>query len=161
MARFARRRLATPSFVWRILSRQIIGICGPRDTWNVLSERPSAKLRWSARPDPSRLTLDPQPAPTKLETRTRSHGPGEGFPLKTIYDVVTMVLFAGLAILFLQRSTEPENPRDKILYYVPAGAGCALANWLGNQHMDLPAIGVILAVVVYTYFVLKPFTQKL
>jgi hypothetical protein len=78
--------------------------------------------------------------------------------VSTVYDAVTIGLFAGLAILFLQRSSAAE-PRDKIVHYLPPAAGCALGNWLGNQHQDIAAIVVIAAVVVYSLFVLKPFSQ--
>jgi hypothetical protein len=80
--------------------------------------------------------------------------------VQTIYDLVTIVIFAGLAILFLQRSTEPETPKDKMYYYLPPGLGCALANYLGNHHYDVLAVGMIVAVLVYTYFVLKPFNVR-
>ncbi len=79
--------------------------------------------------------------------------------MSTLYDLVTIVLFAGLAILFLQRSTEPGPPKDNIYQYAPPAVGCALANWLGNAHYDLPAIGTIAAVIGYTLYVLKLFNQ--
>ena len=78
--------------------------------------------------------------------------------MNTIYDLITIGLFAGLAILFLQRSSSHE-PKDRIVHYVPPAIGCALANWLGNEHQDLVAVVVIGAVVVYTVYVLKPFSQ--
>ena len=80
--------------------------------------------------------------------------------MSTIYDVITLGLFAGLAILFLQRSVEPENPKDRIYHYAPPAVGCAVANWLGNQHQDVGAILVIAAVVGYSFIVLKPFGQR-
>jgi len=79
--------------------------------------------------------------------------------VKTIYDFVTVGLFAGLVILFLQRSTAPE-PQDHMYQYAPPAIGCALANWLGNQEQHVLAIGVILAVVAYVVVVLKPFNLK-
>ena len=79
--------------------------------------------------------------------------------MSTLYDLVTTVLFAGLAILFLQRSTEPENKRDKMIHYLPPAIGCALANWLGNKHLDIAAVAVIGGVVVYVFLVLKPFKR--
>jgi hypothetical protein len=81
--------------------------------------------------------------------------------VQTIYDLVTIVIFAGLVVLFLQRSTEPETPNDRIYHYLPPSIGCALANYLGNEHMDIPAAAIIVAVVVYVILVLKPFTRKL
>jgi len=78
----------------------------------------------------------------------------------TIYDLVTLVLFAGLAILFLQRSVEPENPKDRIYHYAPPAIGCAVANTLGNQHQHAAAIAVIACVILYCLVVLKPFQQR-
>ena len=71
----------------------------------------------------------------------------------------TVVIFAGLVVLFLQRSASPE-PQDKIYQYGPPSVGCALAKYLGNQHDDLLAIALIASVIVYVYFVLKPFNLK-
>ncbi len=80
--------------------------------------------------------------------------------MKTLYDLVTLCLFAGLVILFLQRSTMPESPNDRIYHYLPAAIGLALANWLGNQHFDVLAIGTLLATVAYVLYVLRPFNQR-
>jgi hypothetical protein len=82
-----------------------------------------------------------------------------GSIVKTIYDLVTVALFAGLAILYLMRSAGPQTPKDRIYHYLPPAAGCALANWLGNEHQDILAIGLIAAVVVYSMLVLKPFAR--
>jgi hypothetical protein len=71
------------------------------------------------------------------------------------------VLFAGLAILFLQRSVGPPSDKDRIYHYAPPAIGCAAANWFGNQHQDLAAIAVILASVAYAVIVLKPLRDRL
>jgi hypothetical protein len=85
--------------------------------------------------------------------------------LKTIYDLLTMAIFAGLVVLFLQRSTAAE-PRDHMYQYAPPAIGCAVANYLGNQAVErsnnvlaIIAVAIILAVVVYILYVLKPFNQ--
>lgn len=87
--------------------------------------------------------------------------------MKTIYDLLTMAIFAGLVVLFLQRSTAAE-PRDHMYQYAPPAIGCAVANYIGNQAVKdsnnmLAAIAVviILAVVGYILYVLKPFSQTL
>lgn len=76
--------------------------------------------------------------------------------METIYDWVTVAIFAGLIIVFLQRSTA-EEPSDRIYQYVPAALGCAVANYLGNHEQSVWAISLIVAVGVYVWFVLKPF----
>ena len=80
--------------------------------------------------------------------------------MKTIYDLVTMVIFAGLVVLFLQRSTAAE-PRDHMYQYAPPAIGCAVANYLGNHGQDLIAVAIILAVIGYVLYGLKPFNQTL
>jgi hypothetical protein len=79
--------------------------------------------------------------------------------METVYDWVTVAVFAGLAVLFLQRSSE-EQPRDKIVHYLPPAAGCGVSNYLGNEGFTLPAVGLLVAVMAYIYFVLKPFDHS-
>ena len=76
--------------------------------------------------------------------------------METVYDWVTVLIFAGLITLFLQRSAMDEPP-DTIWQYLPAAVGCAVANYLGNEGYDLFAVAAILGVLAYTYAVLKPF----
>ena len=52
--------------------------------------------------------------------------------MENVYDWITVAIFVGLAVLFLQRSSE-EEPRDKIYHYAPPAIGCAIANYLGNE----------------------------
>ena len=80
--------------------------------------------------------------------------------MSTPYDLVTIVLFAGLAILYLQRSMGPVSDKDRVYHYVPPAIGCATANWFGNQHQDLVAVAVIVASVAYTIVVLKPLKDR-
>ena len=81
--------------------------------------------------------------------------------MNTIYDLVTLAMFAGLVVLFLQRSASPTIPDDHLYHYLPPAAGLALANWLGNHGQDVLAIASILGVGTYVMLVLKPFRQKL
>ena len=78
--------------------------------------------------------------------------------METVYDWVTVAVFAGLAVLFLQRSSE-DRPRDKMSHYLPPAAGCAIANYLGNEGYMLPAIALVVATMAYIYFILKPFDR--
>jgi len=70
-----------------------------------------------------------------------------------------MLVFAGLVVLYLQRSMA-EQSRDKIIHYVPAALGCALANYVGNAGQAILAWGLIVAVVVYSFVILKPLDQN-
>jgi hypothetical protein len=80
--------------------------------------------------------------------------------VKTIYDLITMAIFAGLVVLFLQRSTAQE-PRDHMYQYLPPCIGCAVANYVGNHGQGVLAGVIIAAVIGYVFFVLKPFNQTL
>ena len=75
--------------------------------------------------------------------------------METIYDWVTVLIFAGLITLFLQRSSM-DDPPDTIWHYMPPAIGCALANYFGNEGMDVIAIAAIAIVIGYVFVVLKP-----
>jgi len=78
--------------------------------------------------------------------------------MDTVYDWVTVLIFAGLITLFLQRSSM-DDPPDTIWHYMPPAIGCALANYLGNEGMDVIAIAVIAIVVGYVFVILKPLSR--
>ncbi|WP_083800397.1 XrtV sorting system accessory protein [Erythrobacter sp. SD-21] len=75
--------------------------------------------------------------------------------METVFDWVTILLFAGLITLFLQRSSMDEPP-DTIWHYLPPAVGCALANYVGNEGYDLAAVAILIAVVAYVVRVLRP-----
>lgn len=79
--------------------------------------------------------------------------------METVYDWVTVGIFVGLAVLFLQRSSE-DVPRDKIYHYLPPALGCAVANYVGNEGYMLPAVLLMTGVLAYLVYVLKPFAQS-
>lgn len=82
--------------------------------------------------------------------------------METVYDWATMVVFAGLVVLFLQRSQG--EARDQLWQYLVAAVGCAVTNYLGNEaiklgdatyHFGAVALGV--ATIAFIFLVLKPF----
>lgn len=75
--------------------------------------------------------------------------------METLYDWLALLAFAGLIVLFLQRSSM-DNPPDTVWHYLPPAIGCALSNYLGNEGMGLLAILTLAAVAVYVHLVLKP-----
>jgi hypothetical protein len=78
--------------------------------------------------------------------------------METIYDWVSLAIFAGLIVLFLQRSMSERAEKDApLLYYLAAGIGCAVANYFGNHGRDLVAIFLLGATVAFIIFYLKPF----
>jgi hypothetical protein len=80
--------------------------------------------------------------------------------MQTIFDWVTMAVFSGLVVLFLNRSMAPEEKQDNIYHYGPPALGCAVANYLGNHDQRVAAIALIIAVVGYILFFLQPFTKR-
>lgn len=74
--------------------------------------------------------------------------------METIYDWVTMIVFAGLIVLFLQRSALDE-PVDTIWHYMPPSIGCAVANYVGNEGYGWAALAILFGVGAYVILVLK------
>jgi hypothetical protein len=78
--------------------------------------------------------------------------------METIYDWLSLAIFAGLIVLFLQRSTSERADKDvSILFYLAAGAGCAIADYLGNHGHDIIAVAVLGATIAFIAIYLKPF----
>lgn len=75
--------------------------------------------------------------------------------METVYDWITVAIFAGLIVLFLQRSTA-EVQVDRITDYLPPALCCALGNYLGNNGYVIPAVLVIATIPIYVWKVLKP-----
>ena len=75
--------------------------------------------------------------------------------MQTAYDWVTLAIFAGLLVLFLQRSSS-DTPRDTLGPYLIAGVGCAVVNYIGNQGMHLFAIIGLVALLAFIQWALRP-----
>jgi hypothetical protein len=80
--------------------------------------------------------------------------------MKNIYDLVSIIAFAGLAILYLQRSAS-ESPDPVALWkYAAAAFGCALADYFGDHGMAIASILTFVALAVFSVTMLKPFHVK-
>lgn len=79
--------------------------------------------------------------------------------METPYDWITVGIFAGLIVLFMQRSTtESEGEiNDPLWMYLAAGVGCALANYIGNEGQHLLAVLAIVGTLAFVFHFLKPF----
>lgn len=84
--------------------------------------------------------------------------------METAYDWTTIIVFAGLIVLFLQRSQGA--PRDSLWQYLVAAIGCAGTNYLGNEALKLDslmyhfaAIALGFATLAFIWFILQPFTN--
>jgi len=81
--------------------------------------------------------------------------------METVYDWATLGIFAGLVVLFLQRSTSDRGENDvSLLYYLAAGVGCAVANYFGNKGQDLVAVAILIATIGFIIHYLKPFPAQ-
>ncbi len=79
--------------------------------------------------------------------------------METPYDWITVGIFAGLIVLFMQRSTSESSDDidDPLWMYLAAGVGCAVANYIGNEGQHVLAVIAILATLAFVYHFLKPF----
>ena len=75
--------------------------------------------------------------------------------MQTVFDWLTVAIFAGLITLFLNRSSA-DVPRDKLIQYAPAAIGCAVVNYLGNNGQQVLAVLGLAAIAAYVWVVLKP-----
>jgi asparagine N-glycosylation enzyme membrane subunit Stt3 len=81
--------------------------------------------------------------------------------MSSIYDWVSLAIFAGLIVLFLQRSTGEQAEQDvSLIYYLGAGVACAVANYAGNHGQDVIAIVLLVATVAFVTLYMKPFKIK-
>ena len=81
--------------------------------------------------------------------------------METIYDWVCLGVFAGLIVLFLQRSmAEEAESNDSLLLYLAAGAGCAVVNYLGNEGQHILAVPLLLLTLAFIVRYLKPFPTR-
>lgn len=78
--------------------------------------------------------------------------------MSTVYDWLTVGLFAGLIVLFLQRSSS-EEPGDRLRDYLLAGCGLAVINQLGNEGMHLLAILALLGLLGFIHLTLRPLDE--
>ncbi len=85
--------------------------------------------------------------------------------METPYDWLTVMAFAGLIVLFLQRSQG--EPRDHLWQYMVASIGCAVTNYVGNEAMKsgtlalhAGAILLFIGTLGFIWRVLKPFDQN-
>ena len=82
-----------------------------------------------------------------------------GANLKTIFDVISISLFAGLAILYLQRSASKEPDEVALWKYAVAAIACAVADYLGNNGQTFGAAAMFVFVVAFSILMLKPFSR--
>lgn len=86
--------------------------------------------------------------------------------MSTVFDFLTMGIFAGLIVLFLKRSIDDDAaapqgedapPDDHLWQYLVAAGGCAVANYVGNEGYAIPSVALIGATLIFIAYVLRPF----
>jgi hypothetical protein len=76
--------------------------------------------------------------------------------MKTVYDWITVMIFAGLITHFLHRATKADAPDLPMLHYLVPCVGCGAANWLGNHGWAPAAIAMIAATLGYIFYFFRP-----
>jgi hypothetical protein len=80
--------------------------------------------------------------------------------MSTTWDFITLAIFAGLILLFLQRSMDNEKTQhDPMWRYLVAAVGCGVTNYFGNEVNDIAAIAALIATVGFILYELRPFPQ--
>lgn len=69
--------------------------------------------------------------------------------MQSVFDWLTIGIFAFLVVIFLQRSAGERSADDKMWKYLPPALGCMIANYLGNK--DMTVVGAALAVATMAY----------
>jgi len=84
--------------------------------------------------------------------------------METVYDWLTILVFAGLIVLFLQRSQGVA--RDHLWQYLLASVGCAVTNYLGNEAVKLDdalwhlgAVATGITTLAFIWLSLRPFER--
>ncbi len=80
--------------------------------------------------------------------------------MKSPFDLVSIIMFAGIAILFLQRSASRERDPIAVWKYGIAAIGCAVGDVMGNSGLPIPAILVFVADLIFGVVILKPFLRS-
>lgn len=78
--------------------------------------------------------------------------------MNTIFDAITITIFAGLVVLFLQRSMGDavDHSDDPMWKYLVAAVGCAVSNYAGNEISPIAGALGILVTLAFIVWELRP-----
>ena len=87
--------------------------------------------------------------------------------MDTVFDALSIILFAGLVLLFIKRSVgiheqesiDSSQPKDHLWQYLLAGTGCALSDIAGNHGYSILAVFLLTATLSFSFLVLHPFAD--
>jgi hypothetical protein len=80
--------------------------------------------------------------------------------MSTAYDIVAVLLFSGLVVLFLQRSVSDTPSGDSLWQYLVASVACAAVNYLGNQGLHIAAVALLASLIAFIHIVLRPLRPR-
>lgn len=69
--------------------------------------------------------------------------------MSTVYDWLTVLMFMFIVGLYFHRQQRAEQ---NLLLYLAAAAGCAGANYLGNEQFHMAALGMIAVTLLFVYW---------
>ena len=75
--------------------------------------------------------------------------------MKTLYDVFSCIIFAGVAVIFLQRSAASARDATSLWRYVVAALGCAIGDVLGNDGYAIAGVLMLVATVAFSLLALN------
>ncbi len=81
--------------------------------------------------------------------------------MKTPYDLISCIIFAGVAVLFLQRSAAAIRDTVGLWRYVVAALGCAIGDYLGNSGYALAGALCLCATTAFSLLALRLFSRGL
>ena len=76
--------------------------------------------------------------------------------MTTVFDWLTVAIFAGLAVVYLQRSIGPRPSHDAVWKYLPPAILCVVANQVGNGGWTIAATVMMASTLAYIWFVIRP-----
>lgn len=79
--------------------------------------------------------------------------------MTTVFDWVTVTIFAILAVVYLQRSLGDKPSHDAVWKYLPPAALCMIANQVGNAGWVLLATLLMVGALALVWFVIRPLDQ--
>lgn len=76
--------------------------------------------------------------------------------MSTVFDWLTVAIFAVLAVIYLQRSVGNRPAHDAVWKYLPPAVACVTANQVGNAGWGVPAVMLMVGAMAYVWFVIRP-----
>ncbi len=78
--------------------------------------------------------------------------------METVYDWLSVALFATLIVIFVHRATsEDDEEADQPFWpYLLGGVGCAVGNYFGNEGMMPLAILFLGGTALFIFYYIRP-----